>query len=46
MDCFMDCFITAKVLTDTLFGVGVNKDTSDKDVWHCKHYTGRGVLTF
>ena len=23
---------------------GVNKATSDEDVWHCKHYTGRGVM--
>ena len=28
------------------FGLAMNKAMSDDVAWHCKHYTGRGVMSF
>ena len=28
------------------FRLFLNKAASDEIVWHCKHYTGRGVMRF
>ena len=27
-------------------GLILNKAASDEIIWHCKHYTGRGVMKF
>ena len=28
------------------WGLILNKAASDEIIWHCKHYTGRGVMKF
>jgi hypothetical protein len=28
------------------FRLCLNKAASDEIIWHCKHYTGRGVMKF
>ena len=29
-----------------LFRLALNKAASDEIVWHCRHYTGRGMMKF